>query len=332
MIDAIGPTGIAMRQIRIAVVAFEGILPFHLSVPCAVFQSPTPEGNSPFRLRVCSVEGPRILSAAGFSIGTDYGLDELARADMIIVPSWRDPEETPPEALLRQLQKAAARGKRIVGLCLGAYVLAHAGLLDGKRATTHWGWARDLAERFPSVQMDADVLYVDEGHIVTSAGAAAGIDCCLHLVRQMLGSDVACRIARRMVVPPFRHGGQAQFIEQPMPEAPSDRRMARLLEQVQRHLDHDHNLDDIAEKAAMSRRSFTRHFRQITGSSFGDWLLSQRLGEAQRLLETTQLPLDRIATAIGLGSPVTLRQHFQRVYRTSPTNYRRTFCESRASA
>lgn len=319
-----------MRRIRIAVVAFEGILPFHLSVPCAVFQSPTPGGSSPFRLRVCSVEGSRITSAAGFSIGTDYGLDELAHADVIIVPSWRDPAEVPPEALLSQLRKAAARGKRVVGLCLGAYVLAYAGLLDGRQATTHWGWASDLAERFPDVHMDADVLYVDEGNIVTSAGAAAGIDCCLHLVREMLGSDTANRIARRMVVPPFRRGGQAQFIEQPMPDAPSDRRMARLLEQVQRHLDQEHNLDDIAEKAAMSRRSFTRHFRQLTGSSFGDWLLSQRLSEAQRLLETTQLPLERIATAIGLGSPVTLRQHFQRAYRTSPMQYRRTFCASPA--
>ncbi len=319
-----------MRRTRIAVVAFEGILPFHLSVPCAVFQSPTPEGSSPFRLRVCSAEGRRINSAAGFSIGTDYGLDELAHADVIIVPSWRDPAEVPPQALLLQLRKAAARGKRVVGLCLGAYVLAHAGLLDGRQATTHWGWAGDLAERFPGVHIDADVLYVDEGNIVTSAGAAAGIDCCLHLVRGMLGADMANRIARRMVVPPFRRGGQAQFIEQPMPEAPADRRMARLLEQVQRHLDQEHSLDDIAEQAAMSRRSFTRHFRQLTGSSFGDWLLAQRLGEAQRLLETTQLPLERIATAIGLGSPVTLRQHFQRAYRTSPTQYRRTFCAAQA--
>jgi transcriptional regulator GlxA family with amidase domain len=209
-------------------------------------------------------------------------------------------------------------------------VLAHAGLLDGRKATTHWRWAGDLAERFPEVAVDADVLYVDEGHIVTSAGAAAGIDCCLHLVRQMLGAEMASRIARRMVVPPFRRGGQAQFIEQPVPEAPTDRRMARLLEQVQRHLDQDHSLDAIAEKAAMSRRSFTRHFRQLTGSSFGDWLLSQRLSEAQRLLETTQLPLERIAMAIGLGSPVTLRQHFQRAYRTSPMQYRRTFCVSQA--
>lgn len=319
-----------MRRIRIAVVAFEGILPFHLSVPCAVFQASTPEGISPFRLRVCSAEGRKITSAAGFSIGTDFGLKELAHADLIIIPSWRDPEEVPPAALLQQLKKLAARGKRIVGLCLGAYVLAHAGLLDGRKATTHWRWAGDLAERFPEVAVDADVLYVDEGHIVTSAGAAAGIDCCLHLVRQMLGAEMASRIARRMVVPPFRRGGQAQFIEQPVPEAPTDRRMARLLEQVQRHLDQDHSLDAIAEKAAMSRRSFTRHFRQLTGSSFGDWLLAQRLSEAQRLLETTQLPLERIAMAIGLGSPVTLRQHFQRAYRTSPMQYRRTFCAAQA--
>jgi len=318
-----------MRAIRVAVVAFEGILPFHLSVPCAVFQTPTPEGPSPFRLRVCSAEGPQLHSASGFTIGTPYGLDELARSDLIIVPSWRNPEEAPPAALLMQLKKAAARGKRIVGLCLGAYVLAHAGLLEGRRATTHWAWAEALVEQFPGVTVDADVLYVDEGNIVTSAGVAAGIDCCLHIVRQMLGAELANHVARRMVVPPVRGGGQAQFIERPLPEAPADQRMARLLEHVQRHLQEDHDLDTIAEKAAMSRRSFTRHFRQLTGGSFGDWLLAQRLAEAQRLLETTRWPLERIAADIGLGSPVTLRQHFQRAYRTSPANYRRSFCAMR---
>jgi transcriptional regulator GlxA family with amidase domain len=318
-----------MDTIRVAVVAFEGILPFHLSVPCAVFQSPSPDGESPFRLRVCSADGRQIQSAAGFTIGTPYGLDELLRSDIVVVPSWRDPEEAPPTALVRQLQKAAARGKRIVGLCLGTYVLAHAGLLQGKRAATHWAWADALAQQFPDIEVDADVLFVDEGAIVTSAGVAAGIDCCLHIVRQMLGTSMANRIARRMVVPPVREGGQAQFIEKPVPEAPADRRMARLLDHVRRHLQEEHNLDAIAEKAAMSRRSFTRHFRQLTGSSFGDWLLAQRLAEAQRLLETTQLPLERIAADIGLGSPVTLRQHFQRAYRTSPAHYRRTFCASR---
>lgn len=208
-------------------------------------------------------------------------------------------------------------------------MLAHAGLLEGRRATTHWAWAEALVEQFPGVTVDADVLYVDEGNIITSAGVAAGIDCCLHIVRQMLGAELANHVARRMVVPPVRGGGQAQFIERPLPEAPADQRMARLLEHVQRHLQEDHDLDTIAEKAAMSRRSFTRHFRQLTGGSFGDWLLAQRLAEAQRLLETTRWPLERIAADIGLGSPVTLRQHFQRAYRTSPANYRRSFCAMR---
>ncbi|RDI97456.1 helix-turn-helix domain-containing protein [Dyella solisilvae] len=321
-----------MRSIRVAVVAFEGILPFHLSVPCAVFQAPSPDGPTPFRLRVCSAEGRQLGTAAGFAIATPYGLEELARADLIVVPSWRDPAERPPEALLGALQRAARRGTRIVGLCLGAFVLAYAGLLDGRRAATHWGWTQALEERFPATEVDPDVLYIDDGAIVTSAGAAAGIDCCLHLVRQLLGSEVANRIARRMVVPPFRRGGQAQFIEQPLPEAPADRRLARLLEQVQRRLHEDHPLDALAEQLAMSRRSFTRHFRQLTGSSFGDWLMTQRLAEAQRLLETTRLPLERIASRIGLGSPVTLRQHFQRAYRTSPANYRRAFNATRESA
>jgi transcriptional regulator GlxA family with amidase domain len=320
-----------MRRIRVAVIAFEGILPFHLAVPCAVFQSSPDGAELPFRLRVCSAEGPVLTSAAGFTIGTPDGLDELGRADLIVVPSWRNPAETPPDALLRALQRAARRGARIVALCLGAFVLAYAGLLDHRRAVTHWGWTRMLAERFSTVQVDAGVLYVDEGAIVTSADAAAGMDCCLHLVRQLLGAETANRIARRLVVPPFRRGGQAQFIEQPMPEAPADRRMARLLEYVQKNLRQPHSLDDMAERAAMSRRSFTRHFRQITGSSFGDWLLSQRLGEVQQLLETTPWPLERIASATGFGSPVTLREHFQRAYRTSPAQYRRSFNAGRTT-
>lgn len=319
-----------MRMIRVAVVAFEGILPFHLSVPCAVFQSTAPGQSSRFRLRVCSAEDRRITTAAGFVIDTAYGLEELSRADLIVVPSWRDPAEAPPPALLAALQRASRRGARVVGLCLGAFVLAHAGLLDGRRAATHWGWAEALRQRFPTIEVDADVLYIDEGHVVTSAGAAAGIDCCLHLVRQLLGTEEASRIARRMVVSPFRCGGQSQYIEQPLPEVPADRRLARLLEGVQRHLGEPHNLDDLSAQLAMSRRSFTRHFRQITGSSFGDWLLTQRLHEAQRLLEVTQLPLEQIAERIGLGSPVTLRQHFQRAYQVSPMNYRRNFNAARA--
>ncbi len=320
-----------MRKIRIAVVAFNDILPFHLSVPCGVFAAVLRDEQSPFRLRVCSAEGKRVRSASGFLIATDYGLEELRNADIVIVPSWRSAEERPPEALLEALRRAAARGKRIVGLCMGAFVLGHAGLLDGRRATTHWVATGELAERFPATEVDPDVLYVDAGQVVTSAGAAAGIDCCLHLVRQLLGSESANRIARRMVVSPFRHGGQAQFIEQPVPSMAGDERMARLLDEIRRKLQQPHNLDEIAERAAMSRRSFTRHFRQLTGSSFGDWLMAQRLSEAQRLLETTALPLDRVASAVGLGSPVTLRQHFQRAFRTSPANYRRTFNAGKAA-
>ncbi|TBR39634.1 MULTISPECIES: GlxA family transcriptional regulator [Dyella] len=321
-----------MRKIRIVVVAFDRISPFHLSVPCAVFSAPPREGASPFRLRVCSAEGKRLHSDAGFDIATPYGLDEIGRADVVIVPSWRDADERPPEALLAALQRAAKRGKRIVGLCLGAFVLAHAGLLNDHRATTHWFATEHLATAFPAITVDRDVLYVDEGQMVTSAGVAAGIDCCLHLVRQMLGAEQANTIARRMVVSPFRTGGQAQFIDQPVPVLPADERMARLLEDIRRQLHLPHLLDDIADRVAMSRRSFTRHFRQLTGSSFGDWLMAQRLGHAQHLLETTSLPLERIAQDIGLGSPVTLRQQFQRAFRTSPMNYRRTFNGERAQA
>jgi len=314
-----------MRKIRIAVVAFNDILPFHLSVPCGVFAAVLRDEQSPFRLRVCSAEGKRVRSASGFLIATDYGLEELRNADIVIVPSWRSAEERPPEALLEALRRAAARGKRIVGLCMGAFVLGHAGLLDGRRATTHWVATGELAERFPATEVDPDVLYVDAGQVVTSAGAAAGIDCCLHLVRQLLGSESANRIARRMVVSPFRHGGQAQFIEQPVPSMAGDERMARLLDEIRRKLQQPHNLDEIAERAAMSRRSFTRHFRQHTGTTVGQWLASQRLALARRLLETTDQPVERIAEAAGFGTPLSLRQHFAAALDTTPSHYRREF-------
>jgi transcriptional regulator GlxA family with amidase domain len=321
----------AVRKIRIAIVAFNDILPFHLSVPCGVFDAVLRAKDSPFRVRLCSAEGRRLRSASGFQLATEYGLEELRNADIVIVPSWRDAQERPPEALLAAVRRAAARGKRIVGLCMGAFVLGHAGLLDGRRATTHWIATDELARQFPAAEVDPDVLYVDAGQVVTSAGAAAGIDCCLHLVRQLLGSEHANRIARRMVVSPFRHGGQAQFIEQPVPSMAGDERLGKLLEAIQRTLHQPHQLDEVAARAAMSRRSFTRHFRQLTGTSFGEWLMSRRLSEAQRLLETTALPLDRIAGAVGLGSPITLRQHFQRAFRTSPAQYRRTFNLAKAA-
>ena len=310
----------------VAVVAFDGISPFHLSVPCMVF-GPDMAGHGvpSYRLLVCSADRGSLRTTAGFAIEAPYSLAALARAQTVIVPSWHHTDERPPEALLRALRAAHRRGARIVGLCLGAFVLAEAGLLDGRPATTHWALARDFQERFPTVELRPDVLYVDDGDVLTSAGTAAGIDCCLHLLRRDHGAEVAARVARRMVVAPHRQGGQAQYIEQPVAASRADDRLSGVIAWALERLAQPHNLDSLAERAAMSRRTFTRHFRQATGTTVGRWLQSQRLAMAQRLLETSTRPIDDVAERTGFGSAVSLRQHFAAAFGTSPSAYRRQF-------
>ncbi|MHB8564776.1 MAG: helix-turn-helix domain-containing protein [Acidiferrobacteraceae bacterium] len=311
----------------IAVIAFSGISPFHLAVPSMVFgEDRRAAGVPPFEVLVCAAEPGPLPTSAGFLIQTPYGLGDLARAQTIIVPSWRNPEERPPASLLRALRVAQARGARLVGLCLGSFVLAAAGILDGRPATTHWLWVDELARRYPEVEVRPDVLYIDDGDVVTSAGTAAGIDCCLHLLRMQCGAEIANYVARRMVVPPHRQGGQAQYIERPVPVVPTaGDRFAEVLAWVAGNLGQPHPLDALAERALMSRRSFTRRFRQVTGTTFGAWLVNERLALAQRLLETTDQSIDRIASAAGFGSSVSLRQHFAAAFRVSPSVYRRTF-------
>ncbi|HXD37199.1 MAG TPA: helix-turn-helix domain-containing protein [Rhodanobacter sp.] len=314
-----------MAKTRVAVVAFDGIRPFHLSVPCAVFGETADAEAPPFELRVCAAEPGELRSHADFGITARHGLRALAWADIVVVPSWRNPHETPPTPLLAALKRAHARGALVVGLCVGAYVLAEAGLLDGRHATTHWRWAGHFAERYPQVQVDPNVLYVDEGDVLTSAGTAAGIDCCLHVVRRYQGAEAASRIARILVVPPHRQGGQAQYIEQPVLATSRDTPLTKTLDWAARHLDAPHSLDSLAERAAMSRRSFTRHFRLHTGTTVGQWLLGQRLALAQRLLETTAQPIERIAERTGFGTPLSMRQHFGNAFNTTPSMYRREF-------
>lgn len=308
----------------IAVLAFNRISPFHLSVPCVVFGDRHP-GLPVFDLRVCADEPGPLSTTAGFAVEVGHGLEAIAAADTVIVPSWRDPAERPSAALLDALAAAHRRGAQVVGLCLGAYVLAEAGLLDGRRATTHWAFADDFARRYPGVRLDPDVLYVDDGHVVTSAGTAAGIDCCLHMLRQQYGAEAANRVARRLVVPPHRQGGQAQFIEQPLPATSQSSRLAGLLDWLRADLQTAHTLDSLAAQAMMSRRSFTRHFRALTGSTVGEWLLGERLALCQRLLESTGQSVEAIATLAGFGSPVSLRQHFRQAYGVSPSAWRQTF-------
>ena len=300
-----------MSRQSVAVVAFDRISPFHLSVPCLVFDQECYDPCAQaFDLRVCAAEPGRLRTTVGFTIEAEAGLEALAEAQTVIVPSWRDPHERPPQALLDALIAARARGAQLVGLCLGAFVLAEAG---------------DFAGRFPAVRVEPDVLYIEDDGLLTSAGTVAGIDCCLHLVRQRLGAQTANHLARRLVVAPHRQGGQAQFIEQPLPDSAQDGRLGELLVWLRQNLDQAHSLDSLAQRVLMSRRTFTRHFRQLTGTTVSQWLQAERLALAQRLLETTEHSVQAIAGLAGFGSAVSLRQQFSAAFGLPPLGYRRAF-------
>lgn len=313
-----------MKSFVVAVLAFDRISAFHLSVPCAVFgEAPREQGN--LKLIVCSAENRVLKTTAGFDVTTQYGLSALKKANIIIVPSWRNIHERPPQAMLDALVAAYQRGAKIVGLCLGAFVLAEAGLLNGRQATTHWERAQEFAQRFPDVQVNINVLYVEDDHIVTSAGTAAGIDCCLYLLRQRYGTEYTNQVARRMVVPPHRQGGQAQFIEQPIPIKNLDSMLSALTDWVRANLNLPHSVNSLAEKAHMSRRTFTRHFRQLTGTTVTQWLLNERLRLSQVFLETSDQSVEAIAMLAGFGSVVSLRHHFRLKFGVAPIAWRKAF-------
>ena len=314
----------ACRPLRVAVLAFDRISPFHLAVPCVIFGDRHP-GAPVFDLRVCAGEPGPLRTTAGFDVHTRHGLATLRWADWVIVPSWRDPAERPAGAVLKALAAAHKRGALLVGLCLGAFLLAEAGLLDGHEATTHWSAVDEFARRYPAVRLKPGVLYVDAGQVVTSAGTAAGLDCGLHLLRRHFGANVANHVARRLVVAPHRQGGQAQFIEHPLTDTLGDARIAALLDRVRASLAEDHDLDRMADGAAMSRRSFTRHFRQVTGTTPKQWLLAERLALAQRLLETTTEPVERIAQRAGFASGTVLRLHMRKAFGLTPVAWRQGF-------
>ncbi|MDX1266992.1 MAG: helix-turn-helix domain-containing protein [Oceanisphaera sp.] len=318
---------------RIAVVVFDGISPFHLSVPCAVFGDDLARLGVPrYDLVVCAEQAGSSATLSGFSINVSHDLSALSTADTVIIPAWFDPDERPSKALLDALRAAHARGARLVGLCLGAFVLAEAGLLYGRRASTHWVWADDFTQKYPDVSFDFDVLYVDDGDILTSAGTAAAIDCCIHLVRCDHGADVANRLARRLVTAPHRGGGQAQYIEQPLPRLVDCDRLARAMAWATDNLTQSVGLDSMAAQAVMSRRNFSRQFRKATGTTVSHWLLAQRLALAQRLLETSELNIDRVASDAGFASTVTFRQHFSAAFSISPAAYRKQFRSSGAGS
>jgi AraC family transcriptional regulator, transcriptional activator FtrA len=310
---------------RVVTVIGPRVAMFELSVACEVFGIDRPELVDPwYRHRVAAaLPGPNV-SPEGVAVVTPYGLEQLAEADTVIIPAnpFHGP---PPEELLDGLCDARDRGARLLSVCTGAFVLAAAGILDGLRATTHWMHAGDLARQYPKVRVDPKVLYVDEGGVMTSAGTAAGIDLMLHVVRLDHGAEVANAVARRMVVPPHRDGGQAQYVDLPVESANGHEPLAGVLGWMLEHVGDDLSVEHLARRAGTSPRTFARRFRAATGTTPHQWILSQRILLAQRLLETTHDPIELVAQRCGFGSAASLRQHFTRAVSASPQAYRRTF-------
>jgi AraC family transcriptional activator FtrA len=310
---------------RVAVLAYNDLCTFEFGIVVEVFALRRPELNVEwYDLEVCSLERGPIRAMGGIRVEARRGLRGFRQAGTIVIPGWRHADEAPPVALVKALRAAHADGARLVSICSGVFVLAATGLLDGKRVTTHWRYVDRLTSRFPKVRVEPDVLYVDEGSILTSAGSAAGIDLCLHIVRRDYGAEIANQVARRLVMPPHRDGGQAQYVRDPVPTQAAGG-LAPVLAWAQSHLGKPWRVPDLARKAAMSGRTFARQFRLQTGTTPHQWLIHQRLLAAQRRLEKTDEAIDQIAEAVGLETAATLRHHFSRVLGTTPTAYRKRF-------
>jgi AraC family transcriptional activator FtrA len=298
---------------------------FEFGITAEFFALSRPELDFlPYRFAVAAADPPPLRGLGGIRVDVDGGLELLHEADLIVVPGWRDLDETPRPEITRALRAAVERGARVASICSGAFLLGHAGLLDGRRATTHWRHTERLARLFPAARVEPDVLYVDEGQVMTSAGSAAGIDLMLHLVRKDYGPHVANMFARRMVVPPHRDGGQSQFVVQPIAVRTNDR-IASVADWMAGNLRNAITIEALADRAAMSVRTFTRRFRAATGTAPIEWLIRLRVRRAQDLLETTGAPIDHIAHESGFGAPETLRHHFRKVVGTSPSAWRASF-------
>ena len=301
--------------------------PFELACATEVFGTVPQDEPARYSFRICAERPGPLPTTVGFAMLVDAGLAALREADTVVVPGWQPTGAPAPPAVIEALRAAHRRGARIVAICTGAFVLAQAGLLDGRRATTHWRSAARLAAAFPEVRMDRDVLFVDHGDVATSAGTGAGIDLCLHLVRTDHGAAYAAQIARHMVLPPHREGSQLQYAAQPAP-ARADESLAPLLEWAAARLDAPLTLGRLAERAGLSSRTLARRFTEQLGTSPGQWLLGRRLDAARVLLEQTDLPVEAIATRVGLASAVNLRRRFRTHLGTTPGAYRRTFGET----
>ncbi|MFS0729733.1 helix-turn-helix domain-containing protein [Curtobacterium sp. 1P10AnD] len=312
----------ADRPHRVAVLVLPGAKPLDVGIPAQVFSN---RPSMPYEVRVCGPRAGTVRGGDGLSYAVGRGLEAVDWAQTVFVPGYRFPADTPPpESVVRALRGAHAAGKRIAAISTGAFALAAAGLLDGRRATTHWHYTRVLRDRYPTVDVDEDVLFVDEGSVLTSAGAASGIDLCLHLVRRDHGVGLANHVARRLVSAPHRSGGQAQYIERSVP-SPADTTYAATRDWALRHLGDPLTLADLAAHAAVSPRTFSRRFVEGTGYTPMQWVLRARIDLARELLERSDLAVDQVAGRVGFGTDANLRLHFRRVLGVTPTAYRRTF-------
>lgn len=311
----------------VAAYLFEGMSAFELGCVTEVFALPRPELDVPswYEFKACAETDRPLRALGGFRLTAEHGMDEFTAADTLIVTAVPDVRGVIPAALVAALRKAHERGARIVSICSGAFALAEAGLLDGRGATTHWRYADVFRQRFPKVLLDPDVLYVDEGRVLTGAGSSAGLDLCLHLIRLDHGSAVANAVARRLVLPPHRDGGQAQFIEAAVGVAGQDDGVARSLAWALQNLSQPIAVADLARVAGVSHRSYLRHFARATGTSPLRWLVNQRLAAARALLETGNASIEQVGAAVGFADPATFRHHFSRAVGTSPSAYRKTF-------
>lgn len=310
---------------NVAVLAFDGVAPFELGVLCEAFGLDRTEHGVPrLEFAVCSHQREPFPTSMGFSLQVEHGLERAAEADLVAIPATPRGFE-PPAPVVEALQAAYERGARILSVCSGAFTLGGAGLLDGRECTTHWMYTDELARRYPRAKVVPEVLYVDTGQVVTSAGTAAGLDAALHIWRQEYGAAVASMIARRAVVPPHRDGGQAQYIARAVPDCEAET-LRPLLIWVLENLGEDHGVDSLARRAHMSPRTFARRFRDETGTTPHSWVTAQRVAAAEELLETTDQPVEWIADRVGFGNAATLRHHFTRTRGVSPRQYRRTFC------
>ncbi len=313
----------------VCLLAYDGLCTFEFGIGVEVFSLHRPEFQRWYRFRTVAAEAGPLAAQGGVSILADTGLEGFKGASLILVPGWRGCDAEVPEDLIAALRTAHARGARLASICSGAFVLAAAGLLDGRRATTHWRYTERLAARYPSIEVLPDVLYVDDGDVMTSAGSAAGIDLCLHIVRKDFGAESANTVARRLVLPTHRDGGQRQFVHAPVPRVRGGR-IGPLLDRIRERLDEPWPIKRMASEAGMSARTFARRFGEATGSTPLAWLTATRVSRAAELLETSDSPLSDIATSCGFRSPETFRREFRVARGVSPSRHRAQFGKSPA--